>query len=583
MREKKKQGVLSLVWKHWKPVYQNNKGYLIAITIFYSIGLSLDALFRPTQYKKIFDLLTVGAFEWTPVLYIAFSLGGIWLANRTGDFFTVFAETKIIKELQNSSMSKLLKKSTSFYTETTSGGLVAKSKRFARVSETIIDEFVYSINKAIILIIGIVIYISIVVPSLTIVFVVWIVLYLTATISLSLWREKYDLLTSEADSETTSKMSDIFLSITTLRVFSAVHRTKEDFFQTTAHEQRKRRNSWYIGNLQWAIQAFLTVILEIVCMYIVIQNVLDGIHTIGTLILVQSYLVSLASYMWGFGRSVVKVRTAFTEAYEMSLLLDNPDIESPTDNITATLLDNAIELENVTFGYDSKRTVLSGINFLFKPGYRYGLVGKTGSGKTTITKLLLRLHDIDEGSIRIGTSHIEDIDRAILRRWISYVPQNPDFPSWTIREIVTMGKPRATDEEIQLAAEKASCDFIWERLSEGYDTVIGERGVKLSGGERQRIALAAAILKDAPIVIMDEPTSALDAKTEHSIQQAIKEHFKGKTLIVIAHRLSTVAELDEIILLSDGQIQASGPHEQLLQYSYEYREMWDLQTIVNHS
>lgn len=476
-------------------------------------------------------------------------------------------------------MRGLLGKSTHFFSTHSSGGLVAKSKRFANVSETVIDEFVFSIIRSVFFVGYLVVFSSILIPELAPAFIVWVVVFVTMMIIMSRIRMKYDLESSKADSETTSHVSDILMSVFTLRVFGAVPRVQNTFAQVTKSERSKRRASWFRGNIQWALQSALVAVLQLYCLNTIIHKVGTGEYTIGTAVLIQSYIASLTMYMWGLGRSLIHVRTAFADAYEMSSLLDEPDTEPVNyDTSKSTPNTNGIDFSGVTFGYTDGSEALTDFSFAFLPGRKYGVVGKTGSGKSTLTKLVLRAYDQRSGHINVCDESINDLNKLELRSWISYVPQDPQFPSWTVGEIISMGKPEASMEEIRIAAQKASCDFIWEKLSKGFETKVGERGIRLSGGERQRLAIAAAILKDAPIVIMDEPTSALDARTEQSIQRSIQNHFEGKTLIVIAHRLSTVAVLDEIILLENGKVKDFGPHDSLLQTSTDYKEMWELQT-----
>lgn len=570
--------VIGVVWKHWKQAFRKSKIMLVLTFFFYSAAMYCDLMFRPTQWKNVFDSLSIGNSPWMAFnLIIIASIVG-WLMSRLGEIFITFGETKIIKDLKDYCMEQLLRKNTYFFTTYSSGGLVAKSKRFAGVSETVIDVFVDSISRSLLLVIYLVIYSWILIPELTIVFIIWIILFLVMTIIFSRYRMKFDLRSSSADSITTGHISDILLSVFTLRVFSAIPRVRDDFEKITNDEKNKRRAAWFIGNIQWGIQGILVIGLEVYCMDLIIGKVESKLYTIGTAVLVQSYISTLSVHMWGLGRSLIRVRTSFADAYEMADLL-NQESSEPIEHTDGVVPEsNGIKFSNVTFGYTDGVLALDDFSFNFVAGRRYGLIGKTGSGKSTLTKLILRAYDHDDGNILVCNENVDSINKLVLRSWISYVPQNPQFPSWTVKEIISMGNPNASDIEIKSAAVKASCDFIWEKLPLGFDTRIGERGVKLSGGECQRLAIAAAILKDGPIVIMDEPTSALDAHTEQSIQRAIQEHFKNKTLIVVAHRLSTVAILDEVILLEDGKVKDFGSHDSLLKTSSDYREMWELQT-----
>lgn len=213
-----------------------------------------------------------------------------------------------------------------------------------------------------------------------------------------------------------------------------------------------------------------------------------------------------------------------------------------------------------------------------EPGERIGLVGRSGSGKTTLTKLLLRLEDIQEGTICIDGQDISNVTQVSLRRQIAYVPQEPLLFHRTIAENIAYGRPDATMEEIRAAAEKANATEFIQKLPDGFDTITGERGVKLSGGQRQRIAIARAILTNAPILVLDEATSALDSESERMIQDALANLMEGRTSIVIAHRLSTVSRLDRIVVLKDGEILESGTHDELIRNGREYAGLWERQT-----
>lgn len=577
--QKVTQKVVAIVWRHWKKAFARSKTALAVTVISYSLSMYLELMFNPTQWKDVFDSLANGTSPWGAFRMIIGASVAVWCLSRIGETSIVLAESNIIKDLKDYCMQGLLGKSTHFFSTHSSGGLVAKSKRFASVSETVIDELVFSLIRSAFLVVYLVIFSSILIPELSGPFIVWVLLFITATVILSRLRMKYDLLSSKADSVTTGQVSDILLSVFTLRMFAAVPRVLQTFKEVTKDDRKKRRVAWFLGNLQWSLQGVLVIGLELYCMSVIVAQVEAGRYTIGTAVLVHSYIASLSMYMWGFGRSLIKVRTAFADAYEMAELLNEKSSEPVHyEKALLTPVRNGITLSGVTFSYTDGVTVLQDFSFSFIAGRRYGIVGKTGSGKSTITKLILRAYDNIKGQITVCDESIDTLDKLQLRSWISYVPQDPHFPSWTVREIIALGNPQATDEMIRNAAEKACCDFIWTKLPNGFETLVGERGVRLSGGERQRIAIAAAILKDGPIVIMDEPTSALDAQTERSIQEAIATHFKDKTLLVIAHRLSTVAVLDEIVIIENGRLKNVGSHETLLQKSTDYKNMWELQT-----
>ena len=243
-----------------------------------------------------------------------------------------------------------------------------------------------------------------------------------------------------------------------------------------------------------------------------------------------------------------------------------------------------IEFQDIGFSYTdggAKTSVFDDFNLEIEPGQRVGLVGVSGSGKTTLTKLLLRLSDIQDGKILVDGQNVADVTQQSLRRQIAYVPQEPLLFHRTIEENISYGRPGSAHDEIVQAAKNANALEFIESLPQGFDTLTGERGVKLSGGQRQRIAIARAMLIDAPILVLDEATSALDSESEATVQDALGKLMKGRTTIVVAHRLSTVANLDRIVVLKKGVIVEDGTHADLVKQRGEYARLWERQTMVN--
>ncbi|MBR2600739.1 ATP-binding cassette domain-containing protein [Candidatus Saccharibacteria bacterium] len=302
--------------------------------------------------------------------------------------------------------------------------------------------------------------------------------------------------------------------------------------------------------------------------------------SISTLVLIINYSSSIMRDMWDIHSVFKTMNRIFGDAYEMTEILDMKDdvVDEPGCK-ALKVTKSAIDFKGITFKHHDARTALfKDFSLEVKPGERVGLVGVSGSGKTTLTKLLLRFADVNEGEIDIDGQNIRYVTQKTLREAIAYVPQETSLFHRTIAENIAYGRPDASQKEIERAAKLANADEFIKELPNGYDTLVGERGVKLSGGQRQRVAIARAILKDAPILVLDEATSALDSESEALIQGALSELMKGRTCIVIAHRLSTVAHLDRIVVLEKGKIVEQGTHRQLLNAGGSYSKLWSRQS-----
>jgi ATP-binding cassette subfamily B protein len=273
------------------------------------------------------------------------------------------------------------------------------------------------------------------------------------------------------------------------------------------------------------------------------------------------------------------INQGFGDAHEMTLILDEESsvLDAPRAK-KLKVASGTIDFNQISFTHaDGNSPVFSDFSLSVKAGERIGLVGQSGSGKTTLTKLLLRFADVQVGEVLIDGQDITQVTQESLRRSIAYVPQEALLFHRSIRENIAYGKLNATDQEVIRAAKQANAWEFIKDLPNGLDTLVGERGVKLSGGQRQRVAIARAIIKDAPILVLDEATSSLDSESEGLIQDALYRLMKGRTAIVIAHRLSTVAKLDRIIVLKNGQIVEDGPHAKLLRSDQEYAKLWNHQ------
>jgi ATP-binding cassette subfamily B protein len=301
--------------------------------------------------------------------------------------------------------------------------------------------------------------------------------------------------------------------------------------------------------------------------------------SIEAVFLTFSYFAQSTRVMWEFNRIYRTLEASLTDAAQFTeLLLEPPRIVDADPVEPFEPRDTGVQFRSVRFAYGSRPPLFDGFDLMIAPGEKVGLVGRSGGGKTTLTRLLLRFSDLQAGTIEIGGCNIARVAQRALRETIAMVPQEPAMFHRSIAENIRFGRPSATDAEVRRAAELAHAAEFVEGLPAGYDTLVGERGVKLSGGQRQRIAIARAILKDAPILVLDEATSALDSESEKHIQEALWTLMKDRTAIVIAHRLSTVRRMDRLVVLDGGTIVEEGRHDQLLAARGHYAVLWEHQS-----
>ncbi len=570
---------------YWAEIRKYKWSFFLTI-LTYSIGVFLANVLQPFLYKNIIDIVSGSApsVDLLPGLTHALLLiaANIFLFNvmyRTGDFLIVYFQANIIREIYNTTFQKLLNHSYTFFSNTFSGSLVAKSKRFATSFEKIHDTISINILATVVHLTGIFVVLFLNVPFVALTFLGWVVVYTIMTLLFIRVKIKYDLEKAKADSKVTGSFSDAISNILNVKIFSGGRFEKKLFRDITFDEYNKRLKSWKLSNWQLAVQGFLMGALQVSIIYIMIGLWANGSVSTGILVLVQAYMVGLFDRLWNLGRDMTKLFESLTDAQEMVDILDKvPDILDVENPEKCRIEIGKIDFNNVNFEYIERHSVFADFSLHIASGEKVGLVGHSGSGKSTIVKMLLRFANVKNGEVLIDGQNITKISQDDLRSKISYVPQEPILFHRSIKENIAYSNNEATEEDIIDSAKKAHAHEFILNLQNGYDTLVGERGVKLSGGERQRIAIARAMLKRAPVLLLDEATSSLDSISESYIQNAFDELMKGKTTIVIAHRLSTIQKMDRIIVLDKGQIVEEGTHKELLQKKGFYADLWNHQT-----
>jgi ATP-binding cassette subfamily B protein len=414
-------------------------------------------------------------------------------------------------------------------------------------------------------------------PLLAVIILVWTLVFLSCNYFFARWKLKYDIASAEQDSRTAGTLADIITNQPAVDAHGSHQFEKSRYRAQVQLQMRLSRFRWDLGESMESLQAFLIVLVEFAIFYAGIGLWEQGRFSIGMFVLVQAYIIHLAGQLWSFSRIVRDVYESFADAKEMAEIMQTP--HEITERPDARVIERAtgeIRFEHVSFNYHAQQ-VIDDVTLHIKPGERVALVGPSGAGKSTIVKLLFRFYDPTSGSILIDGNDIRELSLVSLRETLSLVPQDPALFHRSLMENIRYGKPGASDDEVITAAKLAHCDEFIATFQKGYETLVGERGIKLSGGERQRVALARTFLRDAPIVVLDEATSSLDSESERLIQNALGTLMKGHTTLVIAHRLSTIRSVDRIVVMDKGRIIESGTHDELIERGGMYAQLWTLQ------
>ena len=405
---------------------------------------------------------------------------------------------------------------------------------------------------------------------------VW--LYTWFTVRASNWRIAIRREMNDSDTDANTKAIDSLLNYETVKYFNNETMEAARFDRSMERYEAAATKTWTsLGWLNFGQGVIFGVGMAAV-MALSAWEVARGTHTIGDFVFVNAMLMQLSIPLNFIGFIYREIRQGLTDIEQMFDLLDvKEEVRDRPDASPLAVGEGRVVFEDVHFAYDPNRPILKGVSFEVPAGKTIAIVGPSGAGKSTISRLLFRFYDIQSGSIRIDGQDIRDVSQDSLRAAIGMVPQDTVLFNDTIRYNIRYGRTSASDEEVRQAAELAQIGGFIERLPEGYGSMVGERGLKLSGGEKQRVAIARTILKAPPILMLDEATSALDTQTEQDIQAALDLVSRGRTTLVIAHRLSTVVSADEIIVLQDGQIAERGTHATLLAAQGLYAAMWDRQ------
>lgn len=497
--------------------------------------------------------------------WLVFSVFIAQFFYRLGDWCMVTYENKSIVALEQKSIEAILAQPHHFFANNHSGALIARMTRFVKSFEGMFDSIAYTFLFSSVEVIGIFFVLFFKSIILGAVLLTWAAIYMLVSVKMARLRIPVDSQEAEFSSELTATAADIIGNASTVLIFGQRRKEIQHFQKQNVLHGKAQKRSWFYSNLQNGIQAILTASLEIGSLFIGILLWTRGLMTVADVALVYFYMRIISNSMWEVGRTFVRFTKYNTDAHEMVEIFEKkPEVDLSAKYEEHLLLDGSVILKDLTFSYSIGKNVFNDMNLVIQHGQHVGIVGTTGAGKTTLIAMLMKLRDPTNGIIEIGRNNISKMEHDSLRRQIAIVPQDVSLLHRTIFDNIAYGKAGASLDEVISVSKKAHIHDEIESTPDGYQTIVGERGLKLSGGQRQRIAIARALLIDAKIIILDEATSSLDAITETHIQDILQNELNGRTVIIIAHRLATIRHCDRIIVLNDGKIAEDGTHDQLM-------------------
>ena len=575
--------IFRLFWKISEP-YKHRRNLAIffamltlVVTIF--VGpLIIAQLLSIIQHNQLHNAKNL----WTLIaLYGVSELWSSVIGWRLVLYLVWTFETAMQRDLYAQCFSKLTNQTLFFHSNKFGGSLVSQTNKLVGAVESFWDTIIWSILPLIISLVGSIIVLSTLLWQYALFLLIFSIVFSLVVYYGSKPMAKLTKKEAKASNKLNGQLADVISNVLAVKS-SGAEATEQKFFTKTVNSWRDSSLDVMRGFLKVStIYSSINMVIKIGAIAFAVYAAQNNLVSVASVYLIITYTGSVAHELWNMNGIMRNYNRIIGNANDMVEILQTPTTLIDKSDSKLKVTNGEISMDKIIFTHDEGQgdTLFHDFSLEIKPGEKIGLVGASGSGKTTLTKLLLRFADIDSGKITIDGQDISEVTQASLRAKIAYVPQEPLLFHRSVRENIAYGRPDATDTEIEEAAKKAGAyDFI-VGLKDGFDTMVGERGIKLSGGQRQRVAIARAILRNAPILVLDEATSALDSESEALIQKSLETLMENRTSIVIAHRLSTIAKLDRIIVLKDGKIVEDGSHDELINKKRGvYAKLWARQS-----
>ena len=567
------------------PKGQSEIKYRVVFSMLALIFSKLIAVYTPLIYRDAVNALSDQGiddlFLGAVGLTIAYGVSRIFMNGfqQLRDILFAKVAQRALRKLALETFLHIHALSLRYHITRQTGGLSRIIDRGVKGVEFLLRYILFSIGPLILelLMIAILLYVMLDIRYLGVIFGT-IGIYGWFTFKVTEWRVKLRKKMNDQDTDAAQKAVDSLLNFETVKYFNAQQREASRYDTAMAgYEDAALKTAYSLAFLNFG-QAILITFGLIIVMVMAAIGVQNGTLNVGDFVMVNAYMIQIAMPLNFLGTIYREIRQALVDMGEMFNLLDQKkEIVDAPDARPINVIKGNIKFSNVQFSYDKKRPILHDLNIAIGGGQKIAIVGSSGSGKSTIGRLLFRFYDVSGGSILIDGQDVRNVTQSSLHDAIGVVPQDTVLFNDSIFYNIAYGKDDATLEEVVNAARSAKIHEFVKSLPDGYETTVGERGLKLSGGEKQRVGIARTVLKDPPILLLDEATSALDSETEHEVQDALERAGKGRTVISIAHRLSSISDAGKIVVLEEGYIVEMGSHNELLKKRGRYYDLWNLQ------
>lgn len=575
------RNVLGFVFRQW-----THRPALVGTIVLLVIASTLAEVLVPVFSGEIVDTIASGNAAGGAIraFAVVVALGLTSVVLRWFIFDGIIRLTlRIMADVANNGFHRVQRFSTDWHANSFAGSTVRKITRGMWALDALNDLLLIALLPSIVMLVGASIVLGTYWPIMGLIVALGSFVYIGVTVALSMgFVSPAAKLANAWDTKLGGALADAISCNSVVKAFGAERREEERLRHVLAKWDNRTRRTWKRGTLNGTIQGFMMVSMQAGILGTGLVMWQQGLATAGDITFVLAMFFVLQGYLRSVGQDIRNLQRAVNDMEELVLLDKTPlGIEDKPNAKAIAIGEGEIVFDRVTFQYGAHPTPLyEDFSVTIKPGERVGLVGHSGSGKTTFVKLIQRLYDVNSGSIRIDGQDIAEVTQSSLRGQIAIVQQEPILFHRTLAENIAYGRPNASRREIENAAKQASAHRFIMDLPKGYETMVGERGVKLSGGERQRVAIARAFLADAPVLILDEATSSLDSESEVQIQQAMERLMDGRTTLVIAHRLSTVRALDRLLVFDRGMIVEEGDHQALIRLNNGiYRRLFERQAL----